>query len=246
MKPARYNDFLPGDCGEMMQASTKSTLHSPIAGFLSYLIPGLGQIYQGRVLKGFLFLFCIYTLFFYGQYHGKGSVTIDNKVYRVDSNVYIADSTGLDPNVPSSLPTWAQHLYNRPQFVGQFWVGVAAWPAIWQYLTYDKNAIGRAQADLEDLQARANDGGDGIEQQVAAAENRLDRLKRGDRFLGNYQRQPSEEAVGAVETSEGKRYQLAWVFTVIAGVLNIMVIYDAVAGPAFQFPTQPSLEKVGV
>ena len=27
--------------------------------------------------------------------------------------------------------------------------------------------------------------------------------------------------------------ELAWVFTVIAGVLNILVIYDAVAGPAF-------------
>jgi hypothetical protein len=27
--------------------------------------------------------------------------------------------------------------------------------------------------------------------------------------------------------------ELGWVYTVIAGVLNIMVIYDAVAGPAF-------------
>ena len=33
-------------------------------------------------------------------------------------------------------------------------------------------------------------------------------------------------------------------FTVIAGVLNIMVIYDALAGPAFLFPAQPSTDKV--
>ena len=30
-----------------------------------------------------------------------------------------------------------------------------------------------------------------------------------------------------------KTWDLAWVYTVIAGVLNVMVIYDAFAGPAF-------------
>ena len=31
----------------------------------------------------------------------------------------------------------AANLYNRPHFVGQFWVGVAAWPAVYQYYVYD-------------------------------------------------------------------------------------------------------------
>jgi hypothetical protein len=30
-----------------------------------------------------------------------------------------------------------------------------------------------------------------------------------------------------------KTWDLGWVFTVIAGVLNVLVIYDAFAGPAF-------------
>ena len=30
-----------------------------------------------------------------------------------------------------------------------------------------------------------------------------------------------------------KTWDLAWVYTVIASVLNVMVIYDAFAGPAF-------------
>ena len=31
-----------------------------------------------------------------------------------------------------------------------------------------------------------------------------------------------------------KTWDLGWVYTVIAGVLNVLVIYDALAGPAFR------------
>ncbi len=46
--------------------------YSPLAAFLSYLVPGLGQITQGRVGKGVLFLVCLYGLFFYGLALGHG------------------------------------------------------------------------------------------------------------------------------------------------------------------------------
>jgi hypothetical protein len=170
---------------------------SPMAGLLSYLVPGLGQIVQGRVGKGLLFFVCIYALFFYGMYLGSGSVTYAGTTYTVTSNVYLPD-TATEHNNPFNLPRFAANLYNRPQFLGQFWVGVAAWPALWQYFNYDK----------------------GHEQ--------------GDPLLGEFQRTPSEEALNAVHTARDKRQmELGWVYTVIAGVLNIMVIYDACAGPAF-------------
>ena len=35
-----------------------------------------------------------------------------------------------------------------------------------------------------------------------------------------------------------KRWDLGWVYTIIAGVLNILVIYDALAGPAFRDPKE--------
>ena len=53
----------------------------PLAAVLSYLVPGLGQIVQGRVGKGVLFLVGLYTLFFYGMYLGQWS------------NVFLADVT---------------------------------------------------------------------------------------------------------------------------------------------------------
>ena len=36
-----------------------------------------------------------------------------------------------------------------------------------------------------------------------------------------------------MQRDSDKRWDLGWVYTVIAGVLNVLVIYDALAGPAF-------------
>ena len=100
----------------------------PLAGFLSYLIPGLGQVSQGRVGKGLLFFFGLYLLFFYGMWMGQWR------------NVWLPDVSDMPQleiagnqlkGVPSSL-------WYRPQFMGQFWIGVAAWPAVVQYVNYDR------------------------------------------------------------------------------------------------------------
>ena len=95
----------------------------PLAAVLSYLVPGLGQIVQGRVGKGVLFLVGLYALFFYGMYLGRWS------------NVFLADVTPKNPN--AKVPHVLMNLYERPHFAGQFWIGVAAWPALVQYLNFD-------------------------------------------------------------------------------------------------------------
>jgi TM2 domain-containing membrane protein YozV len=156
--------------------------YSAWAGFLSYVVPGLGQIYQGRVGKGLLFLVCLYGLFFYGMALGSWK------------NVFLPDTARL--NNPWGLPTPLANLYNRMQFAGQFWIGAAAWPAVWQYLTYDDR-------------------------------------QNGPRFFGDFERTPPEEAINKLQQDGDKTWDLGWVYTVIAGVLNILVIYDAFAGPAF-------------
>ena len=162
---------------------------SPLAGFLSYLVPGLGQIYQGRIGKGLLFLVCLYGMFFYGMALGKGK------------NVYLPDTARLNPlvirlgNISWTAPTPVANLYNRLQFAGQFWIGIAAWPAIYQYWTYDR------------------------EQEDGAG-------------LSSFERTPSERELNKLQQEGDKSWDLGWVYTVIAGVLNILVIYDAFAGPA--------------
>jgi hypothetical protein len=209
-------------------AAQARPLH-PFAGVLSYLVPGLGQIYQGRVGKGVLFLVCIYALFFYGMYQGSGTATVGEKTYRVSGNVYLPDSVTDSPNnTPSQFPDLLVNLYNRPQFVGQFWVGVAAWPAVWQYLNHGEKAMGRRINELKQ---------EGHQEEADALEDQLkERRAKGDPVLGWFERTPDEASLNAVTNFGDKHLELAWVYTVIAGVLNILVIYDAIAGPAFLAP----------
>jgi len=161
----------------------------PLSGFLSYLIPGLGQVYQGRVGKGLLFFFGLYLLFFYGMWMGQWR------------NVWLPDVSDMPQleiagnqikGVPSAL-------WYRPQFMGQFWIGIAAWPAVSQYVNFD-------------------------------------RTKNTGPIFGKFERAPTEDELNDLQRRASKRWDLGWVYTVIAGVLNLLVIYDAFAGPMFRDP----------
>jgi hypothetical protein len=176
----------------------------PLPAFLSFLVPGLGQIYQGRVGKGVLFLVCIYALFFYGMYLGAGTVKAGEQTYHVSGNVFLPPAP--DSARQSSLPPLINDLYNRPQYLGQFWVGVVAWPALVQYFIYSPKDDANPP-------------------------------------LLDFERTPSNDARNAVENFGDKQFELGWVYTVIAGVLNIMVIYDALAGPAFLTPKADPTRK---
>ncbi len=160
-------------------------IYSPLAGFLSYLVPGLGQLTQGRISKGIFFLVSLYGLFFWGMY--------------LDSwkNVYIPDKpTDNVPGIVKNMGPWAIGLWNRPQYLGQFWMGVVSWPALWQYnhLALPMKNLGKSWQQFE--------------------------------------QSPPEEVLRELQANGDKTWDLGWVYTVIAGVLNILVIYDAFAGPA--------------
>lgn len=169
----------------------------PAAAVLSYLIPGLGQIVQGRMAKGIVFFVGVYGLFFYGQMLGQ------------NRNVYFGDTgSQAHPGQPASgLPRVLANLYNRPQFAGQFWVGIAVWPAIYHYWH---------DAPVESEQHKA----------VAGQLDKLGWLERTQIAL-------PEERLNEYQRDGDKRWDLGWVYTVIAGVLNVLVICDALAGPAF-------------
>jgi hypothetical protein len=178
--------------------------HSAFAGFLSYLIPGLGQIYEGRVAKGILFMVCLYGLFFYGMYLGNWQ------------NVYLPNSVQVNPP-PLRMPDVIGNLYNRVQFAGQFWIGIAAWPAIWQY--NDKPAPAE----------ETNFFWHNFERTPPERRAKKDQRPGPDEAPWDW----PGKTLNEVQVESGKTWDLAWVYTVIAGVLNVLVIYDAAAGPAF-------------
>src|SRR4051812_12197189 len=94
--------------------------YSVVAGFLSYLVPGLGQIAQGRISKGVLFMVCLLSLFHVGEAMGNWQ------------NVYVPSEEHPDHGQRTRNPF--RDIFNqRWHYAGQVWIGVAAWPAIWQY-----------------------------------------------------------------------------------------------------------------
>jgi len=173
-----------------------------LAGVLSYLVPGLGQISQGRTGKGVLFMVILLGMFFLGQAMGNWR------------NVFMPPPEPNEAN-PVRKPLFS--VYNRWHFAGQFWIGIAAWPAIWQF--YDMPMPTRERSE----------------------------------FWHNFQRAPKtweeEQDLNTFFTNSDKTPDLGWVYTVVAGMLNILVIYDAVMGPAFiavpRTEPQPGKESAG-
>jgi hypothetical protein len=169
---------------------------SSLAAFLSYLIPGLGQIYQGRYGKGILFMVSLLGMFMLGQAMGQWQ------------NVYVPRDIDRG-NLASSLVM-------RWHYVGQFWIGVAAWPALYNYFTPDPI---RNVKDADDIKALENS------------------------FLYKFQRTPNERKLNNFLVGSDKTPDLGWVYTVVAGMLNILVIYDAYAGPVFLGSSKPGAKE---
>lgn len=163
----------------------------PLAALFSYLIPGLGQIIQGRVGKGLLFLFSLYGLFFYGMYLGQWS------------NVFLGD-TAREPH-PMQMPRGLANLWNRVPFAGQVWIGAASWPALYHYW---QDPPGEERGPIDTPRD----------------------------FFTKFQKPLTERELNDLQRDGDKRWDLGIIYTVIAGILNILVIYDALAGPAFVSP----------
>ncbi|MGE3803148.1 MAG: DUF6677 family protein [Gemmataceae bacterium] len=202
--------------------------YSLFAAFLSYLVPGMGQIYSGRIAKGLLFLVCLYGMFFYGMALSDWS------------NVYLPrlgpiSVFGKEVDEPFAA------IAHRPQFAGQFWIGIAAWPAIWQYYHHDSNlfqVVTKKGEVFTGVEVEKNE--EWLVLRDGATEHKIRRedIPEGGRtqvapLLGSYQRTPSLDRLNDLQRNGSKAWDLAWVYTVIAGVLNVLVIYDAFAGPAF-------------
>lgn len=204
--------------------------YSLVAALLSYLVPGLGQIYQGRIGKGLLFLVCLYGMFFYGMSLGQWS------------NVYLPPESGRAGGFKAveKLPWLSSIINDRLAYAGQFWIGVAAWPAIWHYKhdpnfwhhNYDPRRepppIWPEWMIWRDLQRTPPETAaqvKTVQDNVQAIENRSPEL---DAWINGWQ----GKSLNELQSTGDKRWDMGLICTVIAGVLNILVIYDAFAGPA--------------
>ena len=156
------------------------SMRNPLkAAFLAWLVPGLGHYYQGRKGKAFLYAFCILGLYFFGLLMGEGKI------------VYWR---------------WVNPFQNPEKFcvhyLGQFFVGLAALPALIQgtLLHFGYNPI-----------------------------------------FGGILAEPSQVVLNGLHPRLGKLVEIGTIYTTVAGLLNILAVYDAYEGPAYQDEDEESV-----
>jgi hypothetical protein len=207
-----------------------------LAALLSYIVPGLGQIAQGvasknwgRFAKGVMFAVILLGMFHYGQALGRWRVVYlphyQDFLLEEEKNGFARDRYG-NPRPPykfflgdSYMSPLVGNLYVRWQFIAQFWIGAAAWPACWNYAFPDWPLFGSYQASPG-------------------------ALKSGEAKSRNELLNQFEDEENDLEREMGRMAILAWMYTVVAGALNLLVIYDAYSGPVrFRREPAPTKEK---
>lgn len=190
----------------MPESPPSINLKNPgLAALLAWLIPGLGHIYQGRILKGVLFFITICGLFFFGSWLGSWRVVYlrwDNDEWRFS---YLAQFAVGIPALPAAFDA----LDVRPTFAR----------VVPPLAAYESKPL--TLREMEALCERLNVPRGGSPEQM---KKRL--AEAGAEYVVTL------DEVDDLHRRFGVMMHIAAIYTLIAGLLNILVIYDAAAGPA--------------
>jgi hypothetical protein len=207
--PSEHIEKPPNDPGPMP--------HPVLSAILSLAVPGLGQVYQGlsgklwpRLLKGCFFLIAVWGMFFYGfaRSHWRNVYLPHVQEQFLEEDQAAGRLNKAYYFFGSPLPPLLGNILQRPQYALQFWAGAAAWPALWNYYFPDWPIFGKYQESPGSL--RKND--------MVTRRQHWSAFEAEDNAL-----QRSEEM--------GRLWDIYWIYTVIAGAMNLLVVYDAYAGP---------------
>ena len=201
--------------------SLKIDLRDPVwAAFLAWLWPGAGHLYQRRYAKGLLFMACIMGTFLFGFGLGRGRVVYaSTRKNDVRWQYFMQMGIGLP-----ALPALAQAYKTKDG--GDPWFPIA--------YRYPKNYI--------------DPGGQGrsfeLIPDVAAFRKESDRKPIVDGLYappaGPIDEQ-NNDVLGMWHLESKQGFDIGTLFTVVAGLLNLLVVYDAFAGPSMTPP--PSKDK---
>jgi hypothetical protein len=208
----------------MPAAPPKLDLKNPaLAALLAWLIPGLGHLYQGRISKAIAFFVCVTGLFFGGLWLGAGRVVYfrwDNEDWRW---AYLAQ---VGAGLPA-LPALLDHFQLRHAFAE-----LPPWAS-----SYGAKPLTRQE--FNNLLTR-----NGLPS-LGEHEVSLERVRER---LGELRQKGIGYVVTLVEVDDlhrrfGRMMDVALIYTMVAGLLNILVVYDAAAGPANYEEDEADQEK---
>ncbi len=185
-----------------------------LAAFLAWLVPGLGHIYQRRWGKGGLFMTCILATFFYGLWLGGGHVVYASFREADTHYAYICQvATGL-PALPAIIQSVRAN--SVPPKV-PLWDGLMAPPLVRNQI------VPRAWLESEQVK-NPND------EDLRSFEPYDQSDPKG--LYMRYVQQGEGDQSHRWQYQQGFYYDLGTVFTMIAGLLNVLAIWDAWGGPA--------------
>lgn len=251
-----------------------------VAGILAFLVPGAGHLYQGRTMKGVLYLVSILGLFFWGQRMGEGMV-IYNRPEAGAMFKYVSLSYAAQFGAgAAALPAFVQNRralqeQNRPNHLRQ--ATVLAFEGTLNPAEGDRP--GRLVGTVKLTPVDSPFGVDVEGTFEGTLDGQPQELKLGGRFaldpavqaghrralvcgvvdadsthrwiagsvprplFDSYAAPPSTDQLQNIAGRLGKIYELALVFTWVAGLLNILAIWDCVLGPAYGFGDEPALAR---
>jgi hypothetical protein len=253
-----------------------------VVGLLAFLVPGLGHLYQGRILKAVIYSVCILGTFFGGMqmgewvtvYHlpqdGKsGSISLSyagqllvgacampawfqTQRYLDPQNSDILAGTLTDPirfpirgeliatgpgsdGVGGTLVGELEVAPNRVGFAseitGKFTGTVNGKPAEIKLAGSDfllaRPIGGGFDREVRCSVARSSDQHQHLVQVIQGSTPRS--------WINAFEAPPDPRKLNDLNGRLGKYYELALVFTWIAGLLNVLAFWDALLGPAYGF-----------
>lgn len=182
-------------------------LKNPVlAAVLSWLVPGLGQWYQGRRLKGLVFMVSLIGTFLAGMWLGDGKVVYSS--WRpTDRRVHFIGQAGIGA---AAIPALIQARLagggsSQPLPTGGWFVP----PLVRGQMLSEAHArrVVAADPDIGPEDFRPQPGGTRFEPRQPG-----DQLSLWHRRLGRF-------------------FDYGTLYTTFAGLLNLLVVYDAWAGP---------------
>ncbi len=69
----------------------------------------------------------------------------------------------------------------------------------------------------------------------------IEHFRPGTNFLGGFMAEPSANVLNGL-LLHGKRYEIGLIYTTVAGLLNVLAIYDAYEGPAYGRGDEPEAD----
>jgi len=179
-----------------------------LAALLAWLWPGAGHFYQRRFTKGFVFMIAILSTYIYGMWLGGGRVVYAS-FHKDDFRWQFVGQMGLAG--PNSLAIVQKIKTNKGG--DPFFVLAERYPE--QYR--DPNG------ELREFERIPADERDGVKDPTL--KDGLMAPPAGPSY------REENDVLGMWHAEYKQRYDMGTLYTLVAGLLNILVIYDAFDGP---------------